>query len=124
MEDAIGLLRNLYRCFNDRDVDGVLVSLAPDIAWANGMEGGHVHGPEAVRDYWTRQWAIISPHAEPLSFDRAADGSVVVTVEQTVRDLDGRPLGEPTHGLKDRIVRHVFRFEGGKVTRFDIGDAA
>jgi hypothetical protein len=122
MSDAIGLLRGLYRCFNERDIDGVLASLAPDVAWANGMEGGHVHGPEAVRDYWTRQWAIVSPQVEPLSFDQAADGVVTVEVDQIVRDLEGRPLGEQAHGLKDKTVRHIFRFEGDKIARFDIGD--
>jgi hypothetical protein len=35
------------------------------------MEGGYVHGREGVREYWTRQWAIVGPHVEPLSFDRA-----------------------------------------------------
>ena len=34
----------------------MLAVLADDVAWANGMDGGHVHGREAVREYWTRQW--------------------------------------------------------------------
>ena len=25
------------------------------------MDGGYVHGPEAVREYWTRQWTMVSP---------------------------------------------------------------
>ena len=32
----------------------------------NGMDGGHVLWPEAVREYWTRQWAMVSPHVEPV----------------------------------------------------------
>ncbi len=58
------------------------------MAW----RGGYVHGREGVREYWTRQWAIVSPHVEPLSFDRGPDGSIVVEVSQSVRDLQGRPL--------------------------------
>lgn len=116
------VLKRMYAGFNARDIDGVLAALADDVVWANGMDGGHVHGREAVREYWTRQWAIVSPHVKPVSFAAAADGSVVVKVQQSVRDLEGRPLQDQTHGLQDKVVGHVFRFQGGKVTRFDIQD--
>jgi hypothetical protein len=88
------------------------------------MDGGHVYGREAVRDYWTRQWAIVSPHVEPAGFRRADDDSIVAQVRQSVQDLEGKPLQGQTHGLKDKAVGHVFRFRDGKVTRFDIEDAA
>ena len=114
----------MYDRFNARDIDGVLAVLADDVAWANGMDGGHVHGREAVREYWTRQWTIVSPHVEPVSFDETADGAVVVEVQQSVRDLEGRPLQDQAHGLKDKTVGHVFRLHDGKVTRFDIQDAS
>ena len=97
-------------------------ALTDDVAWANGMEGGHVHGREGVREYWTRQWAIVSPHVEPVSFESAPGGSIVVEVRQSVRDLQGRPLQDQTHGLKDKTVGHVFHLQDGKVTRFDIRD--
>jgi len=67
-----------------------------------------------VRDYRTRQWAIIDPHVEPVSFSTLADEGVAVEVHQTVRDLSGNILS-------DRIVRHVFRVEHGLIRRFDIG---
>ena len=124
MDDEVALLKRIYDRFNARDIDGVLAALADDVAWANGMDGGHVHGREAVRQYWTRQWALVSPHVEPVSFRRAADGTVVADVRQSVRDLEGRPLESQTHGLKDKTVAHVFRLRDGKVTRFDIRDVA
>ena len=124
MDGNIDVLKRMYDRFNARDIDGVLAALAHDVAWANGMDGGHVHGREAIREYWTGQWAIVSPHVEPLSFDKAADGSVVVTVQQSVRDLEGRPVQEQAHGLRERVVGHVFRFQQGKVTRFDIQGAS
>jgi hypothetical protein len=102
----------------------VLAVLADDVAWANGMDGGHVHGREAVREYWTRQWIMVSPHVEPVSFHRTADGAIIAEVRQSVRDLEGKPLQGQTHGLKDKTVGHVFRFREGKVARFDIQDAA
>ncbi len=120
MDNDIEALRHMYERFNAKDIDGVLGALTDDVAWANGMDGGHVHGRESVREYWTRQWAVVSPHVEPVSFDRAPDGSIVVEVRQSVRDLQGRPLQDQTHGLRDKTVGHVFHFQEGKVTRFDI----
>jgi hypothetical protein len=122
MDGDLDVLKRMYDRFNARDIDGVLAALSDDVAWANGLDGGHVHGRSAVRDYWTRQWAVVSPHVEPVSFDTETDGSIVVSVRQSVRDLEGRPLQEQTHGLKDKVVGHVFRFRQGKVIRFDIRD--
>jgi len=120
MDDDIDLLKRIYGCFNVRDIDGVLAELNDDVAWANGMDGGHVHGRDAVRAYWTRQWAVVDPHVEPMTFRRAADGAIVADVIQIIRDLKGNPLQAQTHGLKDKTVGHIFHLQDGKVTRFDI----
>ena len=122
MTDNIEVLKRTYDRFNARDIDAVLSVLTDDVAWANGMDGGHVHGLEAVREYWTRQWTIVSPHVEPVNFTEAADGSVVVEVQQFVRDLEDKPLQDQAHGLKDKTVMHVFRFQDGKISHFDIHD--
>jgi ketosteroid isomerase-like protein len=122
-ENHTQIIKRIYDRFNARDIDGVLSVLADDVAWANGMDGGHVHGRQAVRDYWTRQWAVVSPHVEPVAFRKTEDGAVAVEVIQTVHDLDGQPLKDQSHGLKDKTVVHVFHMEGDKITRFDIQDA-
>jgi ketosteroid isomerase-like protein len=124
VDSDVELLKRLYDRFNARDIDGVLIALADDVAWANGMDGGHVHGREALREYWTRQWAVVSPHVEPMGFHRSADGAIIAEVRQSVRDLEGKPLEGQTHGLRDKTVGHVFRFQEGKVARFDIEDYA
>jgi ketosteroid isomerase-like protein len=62
MDGDFELLKRIYDRFNAQDMEGVLTALADDVAWANGMDGGHVHGREAVRAYWTRQWAMVRPH--------------------------------------------------------------
>jgi hypothetical protein len=108
------LLKRLYERFNSRDMEAVLATMHGKVMWANGMEGGHVHGRDGVRDYWTRQWAMIDPHVEPIDFSTRPDGGTEVEVHQTVRDLNGRILSEKT-------VRHVFRIEDGRIRRFDIG---
>src|ERR1700684_3824949 len=114
MADDIAVLQVMYDRFNAREIEGVLDALTDDVAWANGMEGGHVHGRAGVREYWTRQWAIVSPRVEPLSFGRGPDGSIFVEVSQSVRDLQGRPLQDQTHGLKDKTVGHIFHLRDSK----------
>ena len=122
MDEDIEVLKRIYDQFNARDIDGVLAVLADHVVWANGMDGGHVHGREAVREYWTRQWTMVSPRVEPVSFRRAADGAVFAEVRQSVRDLEGKPLQGQTHALMDKMVGHVFRLHDCKVTHFDIQD--
>ena len=117
MDDDVKVLERIYDRFNARDIDGVLTALTDDVAWANGMDGGHVH-------VWTRQWAIASPHVEPVGFHQTANGAIIAEVRQSVRDLEGKPLEGQTHGLQDKTVGHVFRLREGKVVRFDIQDAA
>jgi ketosteroid isomerase-like protein len=124
VDDDVKIIERLYDRFNARDIDGVLTALTADVAWANGMDGGYVHGHEGVRAYWTRQWSVVSPHVEPVRFHCTAEGAVVAEVRQSVRDLDGKPLQGQTHGLKDKTVGHVFRLRDGKVARFEIQDAA
>src|SRR3954466_11948298 len=85
--DAVQLIKKLYEYFNARNIDGVLASLNNDAAWANGMDGGHVYGHDVLRNYWTRQWSIVSPHVEPKEFHCAEDGSIFVKVIQSVFDL-------------------------------------
>jgi ketosteroid isomerase-like protein len=122
MDDDVKVLERIYDRFNARDIDGVLTALTDDVVWANGMDGGHVHGREAVRAYWTRQWTMVSPHVEPVGFHRTQDGAIIAEVRQSVRDLEGKPLEGQTHGLKDKTVEHIFRLREGKVARFDIQD--
>jgi ketosteroid isomerase-like protein len=117
MTDASELLTRLYDRFNARDIDAVLALLDEGVMWANGMDGGHVHGRNGVRQYWTRQWSMIDPHVAPLSFTAAPDGSIVVEVHQTVRSLTGEVL-------REQEVGHIFHIRDGMIVRFDIRSAA
>jgi len=113
MAHKLDLLKRVYDRFNARDMEAVLAAMHEDVVWANGMEGGHVHGREGVRGYWTRQWAMINPRVEPVGFSTTHDGEIVVEVHQIVRDLEGNLLA-------DQMVGHVFRLENGLIKRFDI----
>ena len=107
------ILEQAYRDFNQRRIDAVLARLHPEVEWANGMEGGHVHGREEVRAYWTRQWAILDPHVDPVRIAPDAAGRWVVEVHQVVHDKNGNLL-------VDKIVTHAYRVRGGLIERMDI----
>lgn len=106
-------LTAMYAAFNARDIDAVLNAMTDDVDWPNAWEGGRLHGKEAVRSYWSRQWAEIDPRVEPVSFARRRDGAVAVEVQQVVRALDGTLVSEA------RVV-HVYRLRGGLVAYMDV----
>ena len=108
------LIRDLYAYFNARDIDAVLALMAPDVDWPNAWEGGRLHGKDAVRDYWTRQFAAIDGKVEPTRIDVDGD-TVTVTVHQTVRSKDGELLD-------DREVTHTYAFRDGRIARMDVSE--
>jgi ketosteroid isomerase-like protein len=88
-------LRATYAAFNERDIDAVLARMTADVDWPNAWEGGRAVGPDAVREYWARQWAAIDPHVQPTAF-----------VE--------RPL------VGEGDVVHVYAFRDGLISRMDV----
>jgi ketosteroid isomerase-like protein len=105
-------LTDLYTAFNARDIARCLAGMTPDVTWANGMDGGYVHGHEGVRAYWTRQWKLVNPRVEPQDFQSNAN-KVMVDVHQVVRALDGTVI-------VDQMVKHIFTIESGLVKIFEI----
>jgi hypothetical protein len=107
------LLKKAYAAFNARDIDGALSTMQRNVEWPNGMEGGTVHGHEAVRAYWTRQWSMINPRVDPVTLDVDGSGNVIVGVHQVIRDLAGKIL-------LDRMVRHVYTLKNGLIQSMTI----
>ena len=107
------LLKKAYAAFNARDIDGALSTMRADVEWPNGMEGGTVYGHEGVRAYWTRQWGMIDPHVDPMTFDVDSSGKVNVGVHQVIRDLSGKVL-------MDRMVQHVYVLKDSLIQRMTI----
>lgn len=107
------LLIAAYSNFNARALGAVLALMHNDVDWPNGMEGGRVHGHQGVRDYWTRQWGMLDPHVEPVSFRTDDSGTTTVTVHQVVRSLEGKVL-------VDQVVEHAYLIEDGLIRRMDI----
>lgn len=110
---GIQLLKKAYAAFNARDIPGALATMNPHVEWPNGMEGGTVHGHEGVRAYWTRQWGMIDPHVDPITFEVDNSGRIDVSVHQVVRDLAGKVV-------MDRTVHHVYTLRDGLIDSMDI----
>ena len=106
------MFRDLYAAFNARDIEAVLAHLDPGVDWPNGWEGGRLTGHDAVREYWTRQFAAIDGRVEPQQIVEDGD-TATVTVHQTVRDLDGQLQD-------DRNVTHTYTFRDGRIVRMDV----
>lgn len=107
------LLTAVYAGFNARRMEEVLALMSVDVDWPNGQEGGRELGREAVRAYWTRQWAALDPHVDPVAMSERTDGCIAVDVHQVVKDLAGNVL-------LDRMVVHVYRIDRGLIERMDI----
>src|SRR5258706_9157737 len=69
-------LDHAYETFNARDIDTVISMMCPDVECPTGMEGGYLHGREAVR-------------VQPIGYTHDSDGRIVIEVHQIVRDLSG-----------------------------------
>jgi ketosteroid isomerase-like protein len=110
------LLRRTYEAFNAGDVEAVLTLMHSDVDWPNAIEGGRVHGHDAVRAYWADQFAAIDPRVEPLRFTSRGGGRIAVDVHQVVRALDGSPIS-------DARVVHVYAFRDGLVQCMNIEEA-
>jgi hypothetical protein len=117
MTDEREILRSAYRNFNARNIDAVISRMHPQVEWANGMEGGHVHGKDEVRAYWTRQFTTLNPQVEPVQIEPGKDGSWVVRVHQVVHDREGNLL-------LDTTVYHTYQFRKGLIARMDIAQQA
>jgi hypothetical protein len=114
MKNIDHFFKMLYRNFNDRKIDAVIVHMVEDIEWANGMEGGYVYGQQAVKEYWTRQFALVSSNVTPLKI-QASNDVVKIKVHQVVHDLDGKLLADET-------VWHIFHMLHDKIALFVIGE--
>ena len=114
MDSLNNFFQELYENFNDRKIDSVISHMTQNVKWANGMEGGYVYGHNGVREYWTRQFTMVSSKVTPLDID-AENGTVKIKVHQVVHDLNGKLL-------MDETVYHLFHLQDNKIAEFDIGE--
>jgi hypothetical protein len=106
-------LMQLYRDFNNRDIDAAIENLAPGVDWPNAASGGRVSGRDGVRAYWQKQWSEIDPRVEPLEITFDAEGRAHVRVDQLICSLDGKVL-------VNQDIEHVYEFSGPFIARMTI----
>lgn len=105
---------SLYAAFNARDVDAALEGMHPDVDWPNAWEGGRVHGREAVREYWLRQWQSLDSRVTLTRTEPTSDGRTAVTVHLVGYDTAGKLVYDTT-------ATHVYATDqDGLVTRMDV----
>ncbi len=109
----IALLRRAYEAFDRRDFESVLALMCSDVEWPNGWEGGWVHGRDAVREYWKRQFGVLDSRVHPQGFKGEADGRIAIDVHQVVHDEDGKLIA-------DGMVQHVYEIRDGLIRRMEI----
>ena len=114
MENINNLFNDLYKNFNDRKIDEIISKMTSNVKWANGMNGGYVYGHVGVKEYWRRQFKLISSKVTPLIIE-TENGKVKIKVHQVVHDVNGNLLA-------DEIVYHFFHLNNDKIKEFDIGE--
>jgi limonene-1,2-epoxide hydrolase len=107
-------LQNLYDAFNKREIETIISAMHPDVKWANGFEGGFVHGRDSVREYWTNQLKVIQPELEILKYETDENNRHIITVHEVVKDLNGNLL-------VDMTVRQIYTIENGLISLYEIG---
>ncbi|ATQ42527.1 nuclear transport factor 2 family protein [Caulobacter mirabilis] len=112
MGEDEALVTRLYEALNRQDVDALVALVHPDVDWQDLLDGGRRHGPEAMRDYWTQQFAVIRPEVSPIAFERLPDGRLAVQVFMTIASIEGRPWEQGP-------ARFAFTLDGGLIRRMD-----
>jgi ketosteroid isomerase-like protein len=105
------LVRRMYAAYNSRDAAGLLALVTDDVDWPDGP--ARLHGKDALRDYWLRQWTRVHTHDEPGEPVDLDGGRITVPVAQTVRTPDGSLVSTGR-------FRHVFHIRDGLAVRLDI----
>jgi hypothetical protein len=107
------LISQVYSAFNQRDIDATLVLMSENVSWPKASEGGRVVGKQAIRDYWTRQWAEFDPRVEVLEVVDHEMRKTDVKVHQLVKNLKGDVLS-------DTELWHLYTIANGLIERMDI----
>jgi len=109
------LLSGAYVAFNQRDIEAALGLMSEDVSWPKASEGGRVVGKQAIRDYWTRQWAEFDPRVDVLEVVEHEGGKADVKVHQLAKNLKGDVLS-------DTEVWHVYTIANGLIERMDLDE--
>jgi ketosteroid isomerase-like protein len=105
-------LEAAYDAFNRQEVEFALERFDPEVEWPDMLAGRTLRGPEAVREYWRRQFELISSRVEPVEIAQD-ETHAAVFVDQSVRELAS---GAEQSG---RVV-HLWEFARERVLRMAV----
>jgi len=108
------LLRDMFAAFSAKDIETALKPLRSDVDWPIELGKVRIHGRDAVREYWNDVWLGMNADLEPIRFTMETDKRVVVESRQRIYDDTGRVL-------VDHLVRFIFTFRDGLISRMDFG---
>jgi hypothetical protein len=116
MGDRKALLRRLYSAFNDGDVEALIKGMHPDVDWPNFLEGGRVHGRDALRAYWTHQFSIVKPESTPIEMRELPGDRVFVRLHHFIKAMEGGGV------WTDDLTTNTFTFDGDLIIRMEWGE--
>jgi ketosteroid isomerase-like protein len=106
----------LYKAFNDRDVGTLMDAMHPDVDWPNFLEGGRVRGRDALRQYWSEQFAMVQPEASPIEMLEVSGDRIVVRLHYLIKAMEGGGV------WTDEITSNTFTFADDLVLSMDWGE--
>ncbi|NBB16228.1 hypothetical protein GVN21_12750 [Caulobacter sp. SLTY] len=112
MDARKALLTRFYKALDQRDVEGIVATLHPDVDFPDQIDGGRRRGVAALRDYWTNAFTMIHAISTPSAFKALGDSAMLATVHHHVSSLAGKLWYEGT-------VQYRFEFRDGLIVRMD-----
>jgi ketosteroid isomerase-like protein len=107
------IVAEFYEAFNQHDIEGIEVHLAPDVQWVTA-DGGSAHGRAAFKTYWQGTWAKGDVRIEPMQMETLGD-KVHVRVQQVATGMGGNVL-------ENKKVEQVFGFTGAFISTIETID--
>lgn len=115
-EQSTKIVLAAYEAYNARDADALLEYVTEDVNWPDGTtddKSKRLHGREALRQYWLKQWAVSRTRDTPTEALELPDGRVKVSLDQIVRAIDGKELSRGR-------FEYLFELRGPLISRLDI----
>ncbi len=97
------IVAEFYEAFNQHDIEGAEVHLAPEVHWSTA-EGGAASGRAAFRTYWQGTWAKGDVRIEPMQMETLGD-KVHARVQQVSTSATGTVV-------ENKKVEQIFGFTG------------
>lgn len=113
MTDREARITDLWTALNRQDFEAALRLLHPDVEWHCILDGVRLHGPAAVRTYWSQLYGRFIPGSSPITFRLIGEDRIAARMLHSVQDKRGKLWTEET-------VMQVFTFRDGLIIRMDL----